>query len=805
MGRNLSGRRSAGYRLVLLAALLLPPALTSAQPAPGSATLVPDHATLAIPAPKGEANGVLRVTLHGVELGNVILRASPLMVGDTYAFVRFPDAGSDLIRLDDNKLQCQAGKECVVRYQVYGAWGTGVYQGTIDAYTSQGKIGTAPISAVRPVAPFRPVITSEYLRDGRIVFDATSASTFLLSVQNPAGSPPHKILLSGEPDDPACQTPDGKPGAPVSFKPSAFDLEPGVAQNVVATVAPAPCVTAGTHLTLLKTVNGDEPGLWTETVISLSRYAAVGWRQFGLLAFVVFGSVVSVLLHNIFPVNRSKNASRNDLRRADEVLRDCPNARPALIDSLEGEAKRLRFSLQRIHFYDATKVAAMQEAQRGVAALVAAATLTQRISQMRSKVDGATMSIATHTMICGKLRDAEEALLDGETTTANDCLTEAQTKLSAALADAEQSLLRKPLTTSLTKLMSERGLLADPPKQQAAPDATGAPKGDSAPAAAAQLLKQPEHRYLRIKALVGHLWRNSQDLEKLTAQEILDIERDFYVADVWTEYVERKLEAFEDPELAARRPKLEKLSKSLLECLLANPKSDHVQVLLDLLRSDVTPDEIAEALQRGEAQIECDPRPKYFESVSIAFIFTNPVLNDLPAARRILKYHWSIDDNTRPLDVDRFQHQFHPDKLVWRMPWDLDKLVWRMPWDAPPPKPRTIKLSVRVPFATDTALHAVLPEVVTPRHPSGGMKIEPMEVTSFFVTTAIALVTAFGAHYASSLPNVITWSDWLSSFMLGFGLDQLRETVSPPTAATPAAPAVQPVASPTGAAGTHGG
>jgi hypothetical protein len=55
----------------------------------------------------------------------------------------------------------------------------------------------------------------------------------------------------------------------------------------------------------------------------------------------------------------------------------------------------------------------------------------------------------------------------------------------------------------------------------------------------------------------------------------------------------------------------------------------------------------------------------------------------------------------------------------------------------------------------------------------------PIELASFAVTTAIAVVTAFGAHYGSSFPNVIGWSDALSSFMFGFGLDQLRNTVAP--------------------------
>ena len=62
----------------------------------------------------------------------------------------------------------------------------------------------------------------------------------------------------------------------------------------------------------------------------------------------------------------------------------------------------------------------------------------------------------------------------------------------------------------------------------------------------------------------------------------------------------------------------------------------------------------------------------------------------------------------------------------------------------------------------------------------------PMELAGFAVTSAIAVVTAFGAHYGSSLPNVITWSDWLAAFMLGFGLDQLRDTVAPTTTSAPA-------------------
>jgi hypothetical protein len=257
--------------------------------------------------------------------------------------------------------------------------------------------------------------------------------------------------------------------------------------------------------------------------------------------------------------------------------------------------------------------------------------------------------------------------------------------------------------------------------------------------------------------------------------------------------------------LATRRPALVSLSDALLECLLRNPKSDHVQVLLDLMRSEVTPDEVAAALARGEARIECDPRPKYLESVTFAFAFTNPLLNDVPAVRRLLTYSWSISDDTAPPpNVDRFRHYFRQPKLGWRLlqrrppPATVGSSV--QPPEVKAAQTYSVTVTVGVPFTADKP-HTLPERIVTPRRTTGvWWKVEPMELASFGVTTAIAVVTAFGAHYASSLPNVITWSDWLSSFMLGFGLDQLRDTVTTSTVVAPIGPAVQPPAAPAASA-----
>jgi hypothetical protein len=350
----------------------------------------------------------------------------------------------------------------------------------------------------------------------------------------------------------------------------------------------------------------------------------------------------------------------------------------------------------------------------------------------------------------------------------------------------DQAALRKSLKDRLSMLMRERGVAIDPAADVAHPDASRAEAADSHASQDAQpdaptggagrgparpMLKQPVNRHPRIKAIIENLWQDTPDLDDMTTR--LEIERALYLADVWTKYVEPKLDAFRDKGLVSRRPALVNLSNWLLDGMLHNPKSDHVQVLLDLLHSDLTPDEIASALDEG-ARIDCDLRPKYFESVRIAFVGSNPLFNDVPAAKRLLTYSWSIDDNTaKPPDVDSFRHYFRPPG-------------WRKS------RSHLITLSVGVPFTKHDPLQ-LKSQPMVPRDKTGWLKVEPMEWASFSVTTAIAIVTAFGAHYAGSLPNEITWSDWLSSFMLGFGLDQLRDTVNPPTATT-TTPTVQPAA-----------
>ena len=45
----------------------------------------------------------------------------------------------------------------------------------------------------------------------------------------------------------------------------------------------------------------------------------------------------------------------------------------------------------------------------------------------------------------------------------------------------------------------------------------------------------------------------------------------------------------------------------------------------------------------------------------------------------------------------------------------------------------------------------------------------------FFITTAMAVLAAFGAQYSGVLPIAVDWSAGVTAFMFGFGIDQLRD------------------------------
>jgi hypothetical protein len=743
---------------VLLAGLLLPIV------ASGQVKLEPTAITLQVRPLTGQANGILTITLTGdTDPSAITLRGTPLAAGDSYAFIQFGPKGEE--SPDLKSLNCQNNIQCRVAFSVTNAWKTGLYQGKITAESISATLASVALTAVRTAPTFQPAVTSDALKNGRLVVDVTQQPEFLLSVQNPQGVSPQDFLLTGHGDlPPNC--------VPISFSPDHFHLEPGAAQTVIASVQP--CVPQGDHFLVLRIADGNQAtggvAAALDTVVAVSRHAPSRSRTAWLLGCVLLGAVISVALNNIFPVSRARNALRASLHQVRATLRECGQSSAALLDGLTAEARRVELSLKQVYFFSATKGSLLQSAQASVASLATTAALARRISQTRSAADSTTLSISMHAQIRQKLRDAEDDLRAGDANAASDRLDEAQAKLTEAQKDVQQSALTALLGTQLRKIMTERGRLVPPP--QAAADGA---------AAVPSHLEQDPARMPLIARMVEQLAVDLPVLGKFDARDALEVERDLYIVDIWTEYVE--------PKLATNPQRFGELAASLLDSMLRNPKSEHVQTLLDLLRSETTPEEIALSLAKKEGDIVCDLHPRPLESVDIAFVFTHPALQAVTAAKRLLIYDWDTGDETaKPPSVDRFSHYF---RMSWRESW----MSWRESWRLGSARSYDVTLAVRVPFTSHTETFGFV-TVVTPRVSAAGRWLEPMDLASFVVTAAIAVATAFGTQYASGLPDVITWPAGLSAFMLGFGLDQLRDTISPAASAVPSGNASVAAAAP---------
>jgi hypothetical protein len=741
------------YRRLVLVLLLLLPAAANAQ-----VKLDLGAATLQVDPREGKADGVVKITWGDGDPAIISLRASPVAQGDNYGFVRFNASHSDTIDVDPKALNCPPKGPCQIPFTVEQVWKTGLYQGTITAVSPSATLASIPLGVLRTVPSFQPALTSDALHGGRLVVDATSQADFLLTVQNPAGARPGEFVLSGVGGaELHCDS-----RGPLTFSPARFHLEPEASQTVIAAVQP--CVPAGEHFLILHIGGGTDLTAGTDMIVAVTRYPP--GRTWTVLLYVIFGSIVSVMLNNIFPVSRARTALRGSLRQVTATLRECGQAGPALVDGLAAETRRIELSLKQVHFFSASKLAEIQAAQTSVATLTTAAGLARRISMIRSAADSATLPIVTHAAIRQKLRDAEDALRSGDAQATGDRLAEAQSKLTEAQNDVQQAALAAMLGKQLGKMMTERGRIVPAPP----------PPGTDAAAHEDGHLVQDPSRNPRIRALVAQLAVDMPGLAALSPSEVLDVERDLYIADIWTEYVEPKLR--DDPE------RFTELADSLLDSLSRNPKSDQVQTLLDLLRSETTPREIALSLSRGEGWVECDLHPRALQSVDIAFTFTHPALQAVPAAKRLLIYDWDTGDNTTPPpSVDRFSHYFRVARRRGRRFWRRAERSY------------DVTLAVRVPFTADTDTFP-FGTVITPRAgASDWWRAEPMEIASFFISVAIAVATAFSTQYASGVPNEITWSACLTAFMLGFGLDQLRDTISPASAASSPASA-QPAATP---------
>lgn len=773
---------------VLLCLVTAPAAL----PDGPSVTLTPVQATLRVEPTETNPAGTLDVLFTGLNPRDITLRAGPLSFNEARGFVHFPDNdGRDTIRLDAETLGCRAGQHCLVNYTISDMGPPGLYQGTVEADgPGNVKLAIATLAAVRLGWAFQPTFTSSALHDGRLSVDVQGRTpgSFLMMVQNPAGAALSHVELLACPTGVAPCNPDKLPSGEkpaATFLPSRFWLPPGTSQTVSVAVRPCPSGDSCSAVMFIR--DPARPEITLPTVISINQHRALRWRQGLLLVLTVIGALASLVLNNLFPTTRAKMAIRTSLERIRETLGSSPNAGPALLDALGAEATRLRLVVRNVSFTAADKEATLRDVHQAVAALATTAGLARQLSQLRTDADAALLPIGTVTSLYGKLGEAEEMLTALNTEAAKSRLIEAQADLTQARNDGEQAALRRSLNNDIQRLLKERGRLKEAPKP-ADPAATQPPP----------TLDQPVGRHPEIFRLIKQLFDDSGGYANLDTTDLLDAERRFYVADIWTEYMERKLAEYhgdpsdgEDADAWCKRKRdWGAFAAAFLKVLRSSPGSEQTQAMIDLLRCDTTLQDVADAINSdGGMRIACDTMPKFLEAVDVSLEVQDPVLKDVPAVRRIMHYEWSFGDDTAPPpDTNRCRHYFTPRRRRF-LPSQGQGQEY------------TVSVRASVPFTNAQGIPAE--KTLTLRMPKAAGELRWTNGVSFAVTAAIAVVTAFATKYGSAVPNVIGWSDWVTAFTLGFALDQLRDTVLAPHDSL--SPPAAPVSGSSGAGGATSG
>lgn len=732
----------------------------------------PDPPVLLYDKPGQSKVGHLIITAEGIDVTSLQLRSKPLVLGTNRAFVQFNDrAVGESISLDDAKLQCKPRDTCKVEYRVSGVLARGEYIGTVEAFTKATKHQTATITALLPDPGFLPTISGEWFKNGRLEFDSASQKSFRIRLSSPVGSPFRQYRLSGSVERQTDVSWIGKlesmffsrvvekRSLPLGFEPANVELDSNGTRSVV--VSSVEELEAGSYIGAVTLVDISEPTLSMAVDVVMTVTAPERWRRFYLFGWTLTGALISVLLNNILPLARSKGEKMELLRSFEGRVRQCSAVGPNLRAGLLAEVRRLWLLANEISFYDFRKTVRLDEIKKSIEVLDTLIRSAEEINLIRANMEKAIQPISVLLEVGIGLGQAEDALLQSDNTRARSYIDNASKQLDAA---PSLENLRLGLKRDIGKLLKERpngGVAVD-----LSAEAIGRSHHDleSAVRSAVEAGRPRE-----IAGKVAQIEVDQMTLGDATLAELLAIERDFYVAEVWTNVIEFALNYNDETDRFG-----EQVKRYLCECLVTSPVSQQTQGLLSLVRVGISPLDINEALRCGAGRIVCELKPRYHDLVRFEFTFLDQALAGVPSARKVCSFQWSFDDDTTPgEDGEACRHFFLPvkDRGRWSSwPWQLKRA-------------QEVRVSVAIPFGELWAQTILAPYVFTQRltmrdRREQGRPFLGMQVFTFFLATGIAVLGAFGTQYSGSVPGHIDWSVCTTALLFGFGIDQIRDRTS---------------------------
>jgi len=705
-----------------LALLLSGSRLASAADVP--ITVVSDPPTIrATYQQNSQVGHVVISTTATTGLPALYLRASTLTAGNAFAMIRFPDnGGKETIDLPET-----TALKRDIRIEVTGLNAPGSYTGTIDI-TVQGQTtgAVAKVMVTRDDPNFAPVVGGSAYKDNRIsITAADSGEPTSITVQLPANSPRRELeIVLGETslkDD-------------MTVTPQRFTAVPG--EQKVVFLALTDGMPRGTSIGTLTIRDAEHPDLALELFVLATKVRSTTQRTIILLLFVLGGALVSVLFNNIFPVSLAKRRTRQALSECEAAIRACGTISTTLRSALFAEAARLRLLNGSVSWYSTTKAEQIQQGRTLLKTLQDCVEAARSISNQRAMAAMAgPIPIRLLLQVEDRFTTAENNLVDRKLDAAKAKVDEATNLLTNGSTPANLAVLRTDLIRDIQKLLDVAG------------------PGDQRPG--------------DIVALVEKLEAAKQIPEGIEAADLLGLERDYHIARTFICDFEHNRKAGSN---------LAQYEDDFLSNLRNETTSTTTRLLISLAQKELAPADVAAAIAADQAHIETEDNIQLYQMGDFRFVFKDPSLQRIVAARRLCTYHWNFRDGTVSPPGDCCWHFFLASRrggLLGRIRgWIAAVMRWLVGGERPE-QPRQITVTVTPPLNSGPAKAFNRTITLLPKQDHGFGSIG-IEVATFFVSFFMAVCAAFGTQYAT-LPTADSLSVFITAFLFGFGLDQIRD------------------------------
>ncbi len=650
------------------------------------------------------------------------LRAWTLTSGNAFATVGFPGNGGK----DSIELAATPELKRDIPIDITGLDVPGSYTGKVDVTVTGQTTGTVVTIAVTRDDPnFAPVVGGPAYKDSRITITAADSSEpASFTVQLPTNNRKRELeIVLGQ------SLSEG-----MTVTPQRFTALPG--EQRVVFLALTDKMKLGTLTGTLTIRDVAHPDLAVELFVSATKVRNTTWRTILLLSFVLGGALVSVLFNNIFPVSLAKRRNRQALTECEAAIRACGTVSTTLRSALFAEAARLRLVNGSFSWYSTTKAEQIQQVRTLLKVLQDCVDAANSISNQRAMAAMAgPIPIRLLLQVEDKLTTAENNLVDRKLDAAKAKVDEAANLLTNGSTPANLAVLRTDLIRDIEKLL----------------DVAGA--GDQRPDS--------------IAALVAKLEAARQIPEGIEAADLLKLERDHYIARTF-------ICDFEHNRIADSN--LAQFEAKFLSSLRDDTTSTTTRLLISLAQQKLAPADVAAAITPDQARIETADKIQVYEMGDFRFVFKDPALQRIGAARRLCTYEWNFRDGTVTPPSDFCRHFFLAPRrggLYGRIRGWLGALVRWLVGGERPEQRRDITVTVTPPLNTGepTPFNKTITLLPKQDHGFGAIGIE---VATFFVSFFMAVCAAFGTQYAT-LPTADSLSVFITAFLFGFGLDQIRD------------------------------